>query len=412
MRILFLGVCIPYPLDAGGKIRTYHLVRGLARRHEVFFFGIRSAQPEEEVGIEKLKGFCAGVEAYWPAAERGWSAVVKPALVRCFHSASLKERLREVLDSSGRFDAIHVDELCLAPYVLRSRAFPKVLHRQKIDYVFYRALRQRDPSIAPFGPFELWKLLRYERWASRRFDHGVVPSPHDGTRWREIGVRLPWTVVPNGVDLDTYRPGAVASVSNAHPPTLVFVGSMDYPPNVEAMRFYFDEVHPRVFAEVPSVRVVVVGREPVAEVRAHASRPNVLVTGRVPDVRPYLASATAVICPVRIGEGTRLKILEALAMGKAVISTTVGCEGLELIPEREILVADAPTDFARATVRAVRDGELRRRLGEAGRTAVTARYGWDAIVEGLERAYGEAVSAWHVRNSRGIGRGGSRREPS
>jgi len=154
---------------------------------------------------------------------------------------------------------------------------------------------------------------------------------------------------------------------------------MDYPPNIDALRYFFREIHPRVARAVPGVRVLVVGRSPTPEVLAWSSRPGVTVTGSVPDVRPYLAEATLVVVPLRVGGGTRIKILECLAAGRAVVSTSVGAEGLGLRHGEQLMLADDPESFARHTADLLEDRALRQRLAEAGRLCVLARYSWSEL---------------------------------
>jgi glycosyltransferase involved in cell wall biosynthesis len=197
-------------------------------------------------------------------------------------------------------------------------------------------------------------------------------------------------VVPNGVDLDFFRAGATPAVRA--PTTLLFFGAIDYHPNTDAMLFFAREVMPLLRSRVPRVRLCIVGRRPPEAVTALRG-PDVEVAGAVEDVRPYLERAAVVIVPLRLGGGTRLKILEALAMGKAVVSTTLGAEGLDVVPDRDLLLADDPATFAAQIRRLLDDPELAARIGAAGRRVVEARYGWGASVERLSAFYGEVLES-------------------
>jgi len=203
------------------------------------------------------------------------------------------------------------------------------------------------------------------------------------------------SVVPNGVDTDGYRSAGDASLNGSSPQNsvrIVFVGRMDYHANVDAVQWFCRYVFPRIRCARPDVVLQIVGGHPTGAVRRLASPGSIEVTGFVPDVRPYLAAASVVVVPLRIGGGTRLKILEALAMGKAVISTALGAEGLEAVGGRDLLIANPPAEFADQVVAVLSDADLRARLGAAGRRLTVDTYDWSRIVRKLEGVY-ETCSA-------------------
>jgi glycosyltransferase involved in cell wall biosynthesis len=195
------------------------------------------------------------------------------------------------------------------------------------------------------------------------------------------------SVVPNGVDTEQFQPGPEA----AGPPHLVFTGAMGWQPNAEAMIYFCREILPAVRAHFPDVQLSIVGLQPPAEVVALGQQPNIHVTGFVPDVRPYIAEATVYIAPLKLGSGTRLKILEAMAMGKAVISTTIGAEGLEVTDGRHLLIADSAADFASRICELLADPGRRQALGQAGRALVEACYDWRAVAASLDGVYRQVV---------------------
>ena len=233
----------------------------------------------------------------------------------------------------------------------------------------------------------LAKLARFEKRIAQRAAVEVVCGPDDQTFIRDqISRAVEVFVLANGVDLDYFRPDAVTT-RRAAVPTVLFCGAMDYTPNVDALRWYFAEIHGLLRAQIPELRVLIVGKAPVAEVQAYATQPGVTVTGGVPDVRPYYQQAWLQIVPLRIGGGTRLKIPESMALETPVVSTTIGAQGLDLRHGTDILLADTPAEFATQTARALRDAGLRTRLAQAGRATVMARLAWPMLGQQLSEFY-------------------------
>jgi glycosyltransferase involved in cell wall biosynthesis len=230
------------------------------------------------------------------------------------------------------------------------------------------------------------KLRRYEACACRVADRVIAVSEADADALRRLVPGLPVTVVPNGVDLDYY-----SATSNLQPPTsnfeLVFTGKMDFRPNVDAVVWFCGQVLPRIWRIAPEVRFVIAGRDPSRRVQALAADQRIAVTGYVADVRPYIAGAGVYVVPLRVGGGTRLKVLEAMAMGKAIVSTRLGCEGIAATDGQELVVADTADDFARQVLTLLADPARRRTLGTAARRLVEQRHQWGAIVSQLEAAY-------------------------
>jgi sugar transferase (PEP-CTERM/EpsH1 system associated) len=231
------------------------------------------------------------------------------------------------------------------------------------------------------------RMMRFEARTLRRFDGVLAVSDADRDTFRRLyagAIRGTIKVVPTGVDTDYFAPAPSAADSRR----LVFTGSMDWLPNEDAMRFFCREVLPLVRAEEPEVTLSIVGRAPTPAVEKLGEEPGIQVTGRVDDVRPYMSEAAAYIVPLRIGGGTRLKIFEAMAMGKAVVSTTVGAEGLPVTSGKHVLLADEPRTFARSVVRLLRDVNRRRQLEAAARALVVERYDWSAVAREFDDALG------------------------
>jgi polysaccharide biosynthesis protein PslH len=248
--------------------------------------------------------------------------------------------------------------------------------RRGVGGLAYRAYAHR----------ELKLRRREELRACHRMDRVLTVSEEDRRALRTELPGLEAAVVPNGVDLERFSPAGEPKGASA-----VFVGKMDYRPNVDAVRWFCAEVLPRVRAAVPGFVFTVVGSRPVSAVRELGRLPGVRVTGRVAETRPYVRDAAIAVVPLRAGSGTRLKILEALAMGRPVVSTTLGCEGLDTVDGAHLAVADSPEGFAERVVRLLRHDGERARLGRHGRQLVAERYGWTASVARLEATYEELV---------------------
>jgi polysaccharide biosynthesis protein PslH len=212
-------------------------------------------------------------------------------------------------------------------------------------------------------------------------------SDADRQSLQHILPNLPVTVVPNGVDLAYYRPGVTEPLPGMRQPALVFTGKMDYRPNVDAVLWFADEVLPLIQARAAEVHFYIVGQQPHARLAALAGRPGLTLTGRVPDTRPYMAGAAVYVVPLRIGGGTRLKVLEAMAMGRPIVSTHLGCDGFPFEDGREVRFADDPAAFAATVLELLADGSQAAALGQTARACVVDAYGWDSIVPQLERLY-------------------------
>jgi glycosyltransferase involved in cell wall biosynthesis len=243
---------------------------------------------------------------------------------------------------------------------------------------------ERDPLRRIYAYVQARKFRRDELAACRHVDAVLTTSLDDRDLLTPDVDGTPVRVVPNGVDTDFFRPGG----GQEDPVGLLFTGAMNYAPNADAVLHFCTEILPTIHASIPETSLAVVGRNPPDRIQSLGTD-RIAITGTVRDVRPWMARAAVFVVPLRVGGGTRLKILEALACGRAVVSTSLGCEGLDVTNGDDILVADTPTAFADAVVRCLRDPELRRRLGGRGRALVERRYRWDAIGHDLSDFYRE-----------------------
>jgi polysaccharide biosynthesis protein PslH len=395
MKILVFYPYIPYPLDRGTYQRTFHLLRELARTHEVDLFAL-AENSEGTEHQEVFQAFCRRVE-FFPFKHPAWQKLFPqrmlnplPTSVAHWTIPGVAEKLADVL-RHGKYDAVHVCDIILAQYFMRAnKDIPVVIDRSRVD-LFYQLMEH-----AQMGFPIRTKLLRcegygkmffYERAVARRAKFEVVCGEDDQKfirRW--ISGKNPVEVLVNGVDLEYFFPCASAEPRDPKP-TVLFCGAMDYSPNIDALRWYFSEVHERLVKLAPDMTLLVVGKNPIPEIQQYGKRPNVIVTGSVPDVRPYYRRAWLQIVPLRIGGGSRLKIVESLAMGTPVVSTTIGAQGLGLCHDSEILLADTAERFAQETSRALNDQALRQRLKEAGLENVCSRLSWPMLGKQMSDFY-------------------------
>jgi glycosyltransferase involved in cell wall biosynthesis len=302
-----------------------------------------------------------------------------------YRSRAMRKKIRAVL-TAHNIDLVHLDMLHLGDYLEIFRGWPVVMVEHNVESVLLRRRVENESNLfrKAYLFYQYLKLRRYEARVCRRANHVVTVSEIDADLLRSLSGAANITAIANGVDTSYFQDIAVPRRDHG----LVFVGGLSWFPNYDAVHYFCAEVLPRIAAEIPDVTLTIVGKRPDdRKIRDILSNPRVRLTGLIDDVRPAIAEAAAYVVPLRIGGGTRLKILDALSMGKAIISTSVGSEGLEIVQGEHLLVADDAEGFARAVIRVLRDRELARRLGEAGRQLVQRKYEWEVIAKDLDRVY-------------------------
>ena len=405
MRILWVKAGRLLPVDTGGKIRSFNLLRQLAARHEVTLLSYYGGAVDEEYESE-LRRELPGAEAVCTGAPEGsalaqglhyLSRLPRPApyAVTKFTSPVVR-RLVENWLGDGRFDVAVCDFLSASLNFPRRLATPSVLFQHNVESALWRRQARHEPNPLKRAAFkmEAAKMSAYERAAVARFHHVIAVSEHDRGLMSEMTDAARITVVPTGVDLGLYRAafdGSGAEPDGLAAPLVVFLGSMDWEANVDGVDYFCRDIWPSVLARVPRARFRIVGRNPHPRVQRLASE-SVEVTGTVPSVVEHLREAAVFVVPLRVGGGTRLKIFEAMAAGKAVVSTTVGAEGLEVTHGRDVLLADDAASFADAVVTLLTDGGRRRELERAA-AELAARHDWSAVVGRFEGALLKAIDA-------------------
>lgn len=394
MRILFICHRFPFPPNRGGKIRPFQMIRHLSEKHRVTVASLAHSQAEMDAGAG-LRDHCAEIIAEvlpdstrWPQAVLGLAQSV-PSSVEYFRSNRLHQRVREAWQRE-KFDAVMVHCAFVAQY---AADLPGGLHI--LDYGDLDSTKWMDYSEHRAFPLSLGyaieakKLRRYERAMAERFDLITVTTRGEADEFRTLGVDKPCTVIPNGVDGKFFQP---ATMGGGTQPVIVFLGRMDYFPNIDGILWFIHDVFPRIRQAMPGAEVRVVGADPSAEIRRLARIDGVTVTGFVKDVRPYLNEATVAIAPLRIARGTQNKILECMAAGIPVVSTGQAAKGIAATPGEHLLVADNAEDFSRDVLELLRDTEWRKRLATAARAQVEQAHAWPASMRILDQVLEEGFA--------------------
>ncbi len=417
MRILWLKADLLLPLDKGGKLRTWHLMRELAQHHAITFLSfVDPDQPRADIeGMQDVasevitvprRDAAKGTLAFYLDAARHLLSS-RPYAVAKYESGAYKTAVAVTLARTA-YDLIVCDFLPPAVNLPATLPCPVVLFTHNVEAEIWR--RHADTATGPVKRFlmatQYRRMLRFEAETLRRFEAVLAVSDADRETFGRLypgAARQPIHVVPTGVDTSFFAPSSddPTAASPAGARTLIFTGSMDWLPNEDAMRFFCRDIFPLIRAEEPGVTLQIVGRAPTPEVRRLEADAAVLVTGRVDDVRPFMREAAVYVVPLRIGGGTRLKIFEAMAMAKAVVSTTVGAEGLPVTAGEHLMLADEPRGFARAVVRLLRDLDRRRGIEQAARTLVVANYDWSVAAANLEQALIRAAQFTRVEAASG-----------
>jgi polysaccharide biosynthesis protein PslH len=399
VRILWVKANKLLPLHSGGDIRSYHIARHLASRHELCFFSYYDGRPDPGYERQLAEHFpgpcCVSTSGPCSVPARALDYLFRlpdgaPYAVSRFKSAPVQEKLGSWF-AQGRFDVAVCDFLDAAVNFPFPHTVPSVLFQHNVESEIWRRHAETETNRAKRAIYgmEFRKMLAYERATVQGFPHVIAVSEHDRKLMSAWVDPSRVTVVPTGVDLRQYQPDCSG---REVAPLVMFVGAMDWEPNIDAVEFFCKEIWPSVLAQIPEAKFRIVGRNPDRRVQKLACN-SIEVTGRVPAVIDHLREAAVVIVPLRIGGGTRLKIYEAMAAGKAIVSTSVGAEGLDVHHGRDIVMADAPSVFAEAILMLLGDGDVRRRY-ERTAAELAARYDWAAVgarfEEVLEKVAGRA----------------------
>lgn len=393
MRVLLLTQVLPYPPDSGPKVKTYYVLKYLAQHHDVTLVSFVRDSDKPEY-IQHLETLCERVITVPIGRSKlddlrflGQSLISgEPWMMLRDERPEMRKVLAD-LAATTRFDVVHADQLNMAQYALPFQNSRKVLDLHNALWMLYKRLAETTPFSSPMKLLLMrdWPLLkRYEGEMCRRFDAVTAVSEEDRQLLIEAGAREDLVVIPIAIDTDEQ------AQINRRPstPHIVHIGTMYWPPNIDGITWFLDQIYPLVKQQVPDVRCTLIGARPPASIveRSHSDR-TLTVTGYVDDPLPFLEDSSMMVVPLRAGGGMRVKILNALSQGIPMVSTTVGCEGIDLANGKDILIADDPQAFAQATIRLLNDAELNYNLTQSGRATVQERYDYRQACRPLDNIY-------------------------
>lgn len=419
MKILFLTPQPPYPPHQGTTIRNFNIIKGLAAHHELHLLTFSLVKAPD---IAPLRDLCPRIEIL-PAPSRSFATRAAetfiaplPDMARRLYSPALAQRLDAMLQAE-HYDIIQIEGIEMGSYWLEkspqagtpkhapapktvARATPAaVFDNHNAEYILQKTAYEtdrRNPTrahAAVYSYIQWHKLERFERELCLSVNQTVVVSPQDARALNSLDSRINPAVIPNGVDVEYYVPSEGVCSKPLAEQSVVFTGKMDFRPNVDAALWFADEILPPLRRNLPLAHVAFVGQKPAPQITSLANRPGIEVTGWVPDTRPYISDAAVYVVPLRMGGGTRLKVLEAMAMGKAIVSTSRGVEGIACRDGREVIIAERAEAFAAAIVSLMRDPSRARELGMNARQLAVSSYDWRLLIPKFEEVYDSTVAS-------------------
>lgn len=407
MKIAFIAVRPPFPLTIGGRIRTFHLLKAINRVHEVTLVtavegkaevealdGLQRELPKLRTAVVEVPSRNQGVRPLWRLATNlfdplpyTWAAYWDPKFIQLIRDAI----------AEGWYDVVHCEQVHIAKAVVACGHQPIVVNTSDVQWVIINRAAQQEQGWLRRQIFrwQAMKTFRSECDAYARCQRVIAVSEVDRQQIARCAQGVPIDVVPNGVDIDFFKP----TIGMTETYVMVFTGAMDWLPNQNGVRFFVKEVLPRIRRQMPEAQLWIVGRNPSASLRQELTHDGVWFSGTVDDIRSYLHRASLVVVPLRIGGGTRLKILEAWAVGKPVLSTTLGAEGLPARHGENIMLADTPELLAERAVDLLSHPRMGLRMGQAGRQTATEQFAWDRMGRLLLQAYEAVVRDYRHRGS-------------
>lgn len=397
-RLLVITSRLPYPPREGHQLRSWNLLKALAEKHDVTLLSflrrdddLAVAGPLRSLLNDRLETIPI------PSEHSRWSLLTAlckslltptPFTTAKYATSALRQRLSTM---AGNFDLVHFDMLPLMAHVdCVPAGTPAVLNAHNVEYQLLDKRAELETRLPHrlFLDAQRAKLHGFERDACRQASAVLACSPNDAEALQKLAPGKPVVVIANGVDLAANQPGPVPAGSTQ----LVFVGQMGWFPNKDGVQWFLREIFPRILAARPDAEFVLVGKADGLEVPEDLA-PRVRIAGFVPDLRPYVHAAAVYVVPLRAGSGTRLKVLEAMALGKAIVTTHVGSEGIELVDGKSAIYADDAESFAQATLALLDSPGKVAQLGTAARELAEARYGWQAIGEQLTDFYDRLLAS-------------------
>ncbi|MFX0134656.1 MAG: glycosyltransferase [Candidatus Hodarchaeota archaeon] len=400
MNILFLSQENPYPPDGGHYIRTYNILKMLAEKHNIFFIAIANDDNRMK-HKQRLENLCESVDIFVvPQGKSKWRYLVSlilnlfstlpfTAQKNYIHDVSVK--IKQLL-ANNKIDLVHVDILPLAIYHKNFDSLPKILVNHNVESLrLYRWIKvEKNTFIKLFLYYQYLKLGHFEKQMCPKFERCMVVSEPDQKILEEMCKTKNFVVLPNGVDVQYFSPlNNTKIITNS----LVWVGGMRYAYSADAVDYFLDEILPLIKLEIPDIKVSFIGSSPTSKlVKSAKENPNIKVLGYVDDVRMYIQQAAVFIAPLRSGSGTKIKVLNAMALEKAVVTTSIGAEGIKVKLDEDIMIADTPQEFAEKTIYLLRHPEEAKIMGIKGRKVIEKHYSWESIGMKMYQVYEEVAS--------------------
>jgi glycosyltransferase involved in cell wall biosynthesis len=414
IRVLFLSQCLPFPPHSGVTKRTYHILQELQRAFDVTLvaFSRRDHQPDAASrarAAEVLRRELSDVMTPVPiGSEHSLSRKLhnhassvlarEPYVFYEYGDARFGQELQQAI-RRARPDMIHLDSLDLYRWLPTLPELPTACTHHSVESELLRLQADHSPNrvVRSYMKHQADLLEKVERRLCGQLDLNVMTSEVDAERLRALAPGARTTVIPNGVDVDFFQPGPPEAVV---PGRVTFLGPTYMFPNRDAVDFFLADAWPLIRRSCPESTFHLIGKNSVEEKARFESHPGVMCNGHVPDIRPHFAQTAVSIVPIRVGGGTRLKILDAWSLGKAIVSTSVGCEGLETVDGHNILIRDDPAGFAAAVVQLLRDPALSDRLGKEARRTAEEHYAWRVVGRKLVRLYEHLIEAGAANSPR------------
>lgn len=393
VKLLFVNPNVPYPPKNGGKIRTFSFLKFLSERHDVYLLAFDD-KPEDRERIEALKTFCKDVivvpltnaqQKKNKRKQQLLSLVSRHSYQYISHyNAAMQEAIKELLAREA-IDLVQIEFSQMGYYQL-TQGMPCVLDEHNVEYeLLERSFESSPTSIRKLYNYLEWRKFKADEIAvCNKFTRTLTTSERDKRILAKQASTTQFEVIPNGVDSDYFTP---PDAPQRDADTILFTGTINYYPNTDGLAWFLENIYPRLKAKRPTIKLIIAGRDPPEQITRYTNDPSITITGFVEDIRDCFNQASLAIVPLRIGGGTRLKILEAWSMKLPVVSTSVGAEGLEYEPNESIVIADEAEAFAESIVHLLNDKALQEKLAEKGRKLAIERYDWRSVTQTLERVY-------------------------
>ncbi len=387
--VLILSPFLPYPPKDGGRLKMYNMIKTLSFDYDIILLSFLEIQDENKF-IRHLKLFCKDVFTVLrrPSPLSNTEEVIMPEVVKAFYSVEFKEKL-EFIIKNYKIDILQVEYTFMSHYVCNIRNIPKILVEHDTSLFSLFSSYEKPLNGGYFIRFNDWlKKVRFHKRVYQWFDKIVVFNQEEAKNVKKLAYKADISVIPIGLDLNTY--GVLHTQEKSL--DLIFVGYFGHFPNIDGLFYFCDKIFPLIQRELPEVSLYIIGSGMPDEIKELSERKNIHIIGEVEDIRCYIANAKVFIAPLRLGRGMRVKILEAMAMGLPVVSTSIAANGIRLKNGREIIIENIPKKFARAAICLLKNAVLRKELGINARIAVEQDYDLNKITDLFKITYNSIIN--------------------